>query len=531
MAKVWSDHETAGIRAAEAHAAAAIERARRGGQPWCEARLQLARCAVHSIDGRLAQAVAAVQAALPLLESGGETALLASALNDLSGVYLGERDNPRSVQLAIETGLASLKHLDPRHQRFIAAQVHHNLSTAYFVAKRLPEAADHALRAKSHAQRIGDHLGGAFVGSLQAGIALAQRRPAAALALFTEAKARFAEAGVDYMQLSASLGRARALLELQRVHEARSEIAASEALRSRIDKPASSAEFHEDAIDVHATAGDVAAATAAAKAYAGALRDREREENLRAAAELRERFEGERTETENRLLREQQQSALARQRWLLASLVIGALLLVGLVLNIWQQRRLRQRLKILAEVDELSGLPNRRSILAAARALAAGHRAADHPACVALIDIDHFKRVNDHYGHEAGDAALVVFAQACRNALRTDDVVGRLGGEEFLMVLPNTRPEDASAVFERLRDILRETQVPGLPAEERLACSMGCALLEIGGAVEKTLRCADEALYRAKAEGRDRLALAAQDQSRQPEATTDAQHHRQGVPD
>jgi len=237
------------------------------------------------------------------------------------------------------------------------------------------------------------------------------------------------------------------------------------------------------------------------------VRERERDQNRRLAADLRERYRSERTEAENRLLRHQQQAADAQQRWLMATLALAALLVGGLVLYLIQQRRLRQRLKVLAEVDELTRLPNRRSILALAERVAQGQRSRDHPACVAVLDIDHFKKVNDRFGHEAGDAALVVFAQACRQALRQQDAVGRTGGEEFLMVLPSLRLAEAELVFQRLQRLLRETVVPGMPADERLTCSMGCAVLPPGVPVKEVLRHADEALYAAKANGRDRIVL------------------------
>lgn len=517
VAKVWTDRATAGAATAETHAAAGIEQARRIGRPWCEARLQLARGAIHNMDGRAAQAVSAIQAALPLLRADSESARMVIALHDLSRAYLFETDSPDGLKRAIGANLEALKLLDPPHQRFVAAQLHHSLASALVDAKRLPEAREHTVLATSYAEQIGDRLGGAFIATLQAGIDLAQLNAAAALAGYSDVKARFAEAGVENMQFEASMGRARALLALGRVAQARAEVVAAEPLRARVGVASSDVQYYEVALDAHAAAGDAAGTATAAKAYAAALRERERAQNLRAAAEMRERFESERKEAENGLLRERQQSDQAQQRWLLATLALATLLLAGLCIHILQQRRLRQRLKTQAEVDELTGLPNRRSILETARRLAAGRRAGDHPACLAMVDIDHFKRVNDRFGHEAGDAALVAFAQACRSALRTHDVVGRLGGEEFLLVLPGTQPEEVDALFDRLRDTLLATITPGLPADLRLACSMGVAALaldegkgsEAGDAVKEALRGADEALYRAKTEGRDRLALAA----------------------
>jgi diguanylate cyclase (GGDEF)-like protein len=210
-------------------------------------------------------------------------------------------------------------------------------------------------------------------------------------------------------------------------------------------------------------------------------------------------------------LRERQITADAHERWLIATLALSAVILGLLLAYLVQQLRLRRRLKALAEVDELTQLPNRRCILQLAQSCALGRRAGDLPLGLAVLDIDHFKRVNDEFGHEVGDAALVTFAQCCRQVLRKHDVVGRLGGEEFLMVLPSTRQADVGALFERLRKALQETPVPGMRADQRLSCSMGSAEALPAASVKETMRLADDALYRAKATGRDRLVLALSD--------------------
>ena len=84
----------------------------------------------------------------------------------------------------------------------------------------------------------------------------------------------------------------------------------------------------------------------------------------------------------------------------------------------------------LAARDDLTGMPNRRSILATARQVNSEQRGSQQPACIAVLDIDHFKAVNDTYGHDVGDAALITFARVCSNSLRSQDRLGRFGGEE-----------------------------------------------------------------------------------------------------
>ena len=125
-----------------------------------------------------------------------------------------------------------------------------------------------------------------------------------------------------------------------------------------------------------------------------------------------------------------------------------------------------------------------------------------------MLAIDHFKSVNDTHGHEVGDAALKVFASVCSENLRGRDVLGRFGGEEFLLVLPGAQVSSLDAVFERLRTGLRAAAVPGMPPDARLSFSMGAVSLEADATIEQAIHRADEALYRAKADGRDRLTVA-----------------------
>jgi diguanylate cyclase len=189
---------------------------------------------------------------------------------------------------------------------------------------------------------------------------------------------------------------------------------------------------------------------------------------------------------------------------LLVSLACAGVLVAYLV----QLRLQRRRLVELAARDELTGLPNRRSIMELARRARKGTPGVSEPLCVAVMDIDHFKHVNDTHGHEVGDRALQTFARVCKGRLRGRDMIGRLGGEEFLLVLPGARHEDLPAVFKRLQTGLQAARVPGMPANARLTFSMGCASLRPNEDIEPAIRRADEGVYRAKAQGRDRLVIA-----------------------
>jgi diguanylate cyclase (GGDEF)-like protein len=127
---------------------------------------------------------------------------------------------------------------------------------------------------------------------------------------------------------------------------------------------------------------------------------------------------------------------------------------------------------------------------------------------LALIDIDHFKSINDQLGHSVGDEVLKAFAQAGMKALRGDDRLGRFGGEEFVLVMPNLEIEGATGVFERLREAVSHLKAPGWPDDRPLTFSMGAtSARDADPDLDWIIKRADEALYRAKNEGRDRIAI------------------------
>lgn len=164
------------------------------------------------------------------------------------------------------------------------------------------------------------------------------------------------------------------------------------------------------------------------------------------------------------------------------------------------------RYKRLSDTDELSGLYNRRAAFAYLDQLTRMSQANRGTFSVALIDLDHFKQVNDRYGHAMGDRVIRSFADIARGALRKGDLIARWGGEEFLAVLHGP-PEHARTSIERLREALAGQLVAGLP--EPVTLSAGIAQHQPGQSLPDLIDLADGALYAAKHSGRNRVALAA----------------------
>ncbi len=168
-------------------------------------------------------------------------------------------------------------------------------------------------------------------------------------------------------------------------------------------------------------------------------------------------------------------------------------------------RRRTDELDRMSRTDHLTGLFNRRHLDESLQAMVSSSRRHHFPVSVLLVDVDHFKAVNDRYGHEAGDVVLQGVASALGSAVRVDDVLGRWGGEEFLVLAPHTDLAGVQVLAERLRQQVSAHAVATSAGEVAVTISIGGATtVGLGTPVDEVLRAADERLYAAKAAGRDR---------------------------
>lgn len=183
--------------------------------------------------------------------------------------------------------------------------------------------------------------------------------------------------------------------------------------------------------------------------------------------------------------------------------------MVGFV-DLTEQKEIELRLRTLAELDGLTGAFNRRhffDIAAPTLARAVGRGAS---VCLAMIDADHFKTINDRYGHSMGDEALRVMTHVCRTASRASDVLARYGGEEIVLLLSDADTATAQRVMERVRSGLAAAPIQVAGGESfTVSVSIGLAEYRDGESIDDMLRRADAALYEAKRTGRDRVVIAA----------------------
>lgn len=210
--------------------------------------------------------------------------------------------------------------------------------------------------------------------------------------------------------------------------------------------------------------------------------------------------------TETALRRQELDALMKARRWQWIALSLGVVLVLVLATLVWRQKRRARRLGVMAMTDELTRIANRRNIELFGEEAVAAALDERRPLTVLALDIDFFKKFNDTFGHHAGDRVLTRVAAAAQGALRQIDRLGRIGGEEFLAVLPGTGAEAGAQVAERVRSCVEDLDLDDIADGIRVTISIGVAELHPADADFKALVArADRALYRAKANGRNRV--------------------------
>ncbi|MCA6108529.1 GGDEF domain-containing protein [Bradyrhizobium cenepequi] len=189
------------------------------------------------------------------------------------------------------------------------------------------------------------------------------------------------------------------------------------------------------------------------------------------------------------------QSAVA-----MVAIVVLGILMIG--------ERSERRLRELAMNDQLSGVLNRRGFFEASAARLAELSGTSCEIAIALFDIDYFKAINDKYGHPAGDKVIAEFAKRAAHAIRQGDILGRIGGEEFALLLPNTTLNDARLVVDRIRAAFGDAPILHDKIEIAATASAGLSIDRAHGIVlDRLISAADSALYAAKKAGRSRTSI------------------------
>ncbi|MDM5333893.1 response regulator [Ureibacillus composti] len=181
------------------------------------------------------------------------------------------------------------------------------------------------------------------------------------------------------------------------------------------------------------------------------------------------------------------------------------------VVRINRQLERKQAIDHLILIDELTKVFNRKYLQRAYERFISNFKRKHEPFCIALLDLDHFKRVNDTYSHIVGDKVLETFANVIRNGLRLNDIIIRYGGEEFLILLPETKANESKSILERILRQFSKTSFKGLNDEHEFYCTFSAGIHEINSdelELKKNIEVVNGALFEAQSEGRNRVKIA-----------------------
>lgn len=520
-------------------------------QPWLYHSLQLVRAYAFDLAGTPAEGMAITERVIQFAQQLQHQQLFIQALVvrgvlqlSLVNYVAALQDLMRAYQLAPTTGdgVVTKGHIAGYIALVYEYRREHELSIPYFeeavafhqqqnspvevsialygLGKAHSKLGDYAVgksklqQSLQLAEAAGDEQGVAYAQKELAAIALLQLDPEHAKTLLLQALASFEQANNRYMLLDTQLQLGRIALQAGETTTAEKHLQQAMHFADPEHMPIQHAEVQRLQAEWLSQTGQNDEAYQLLKTASQRLTELQREESTQLLHQLRTQNELDSRMLENELLQKElelQQSLVsnqARHQRLLTTLLIGAitgsLLLLFLLTRIWWQRK---RLHQLAHFDSLTSLPNRHftlKLLDQQLRLASRHH---YPLSVAMLDLDHFKQINDQFGHATGDQLLRDFAAECQKLLRASDVIGRIGGEEFLAILPHTTVDAAASVLEKIRKMTE--QLASRYHEPSMITTVSIGVCGFSGYdnADTLMLSADQALYEAKENGRNQLQL------------------------
>ena len=463
--------------------------------------------------------------AINLFTACGNLREMASAHNNLGIVYFKAKDWEKALRHYGEALGVARRNGDRR----LVSNILNNLGVLYYEQDDYEKALQYYLQSLDLERALESELGVAIALGNIGGVYEKQGLKEKALAAYRESLAVSRKKDDRW-------GVANNLLTIGRVLGSKGQFAAAlasakeglaeaEAIKSK--------ELESDGFEtlsgIYEAAGDYRNALDSFKSYWKKEQEVFNEETRKRMGDLRTQYEISRRAGEIELLKKDSailSLEVSRGHVLHTGLLSGLVMAAGLVFLLFNRNRLKaranadiqrkneelrdayQKLEEAARTDPLTRLSNRRHVMELAQAESFRFERSHRPFCVVLGDIDHFKAVNDTYGHDAGDFVLSSVSTLMRTELRKQDAVGRWGGEEFLWILPETGEEGALKVAERVRQRIETSPLAYDGKTLRITMTFGVACYDAESGFEDCVRQADAALYRGKEGGRNRVVLA-----------------------
>jgi len=428
-------------------------------------------------------------------------------LNGLAKVYSTLNQHDKSVEYHIK----SLQLIDPEKDKMTFSISYFNIGTVYRNAGNLLMANEYFNKALQLSLELDDQIGIAYAKTNLGWVLLNQKSYEKAVDNYKQALPVFMENNTIRMLFSILADLAD--LEYQRgnIKKANDYTDQAQSYVQTIDTDVSRLRISSLYAQIYKSLGDLTQYSYYIEQqidYQNKIHDEERKTSI---DNLQMRFDIQQTKADNQLLKTEVAlnnaelgKSKEQQKTLWLALGLAMILVLIFIIFLIQQIRIRKQFKRLAHKDVLTGAPNRRAIVEFGRRQFKMAKVTHNTFTIALMDLDKFKLLNDNYGHDTGDKVLIAFAAACKVCLRHQDQYGRYGGEEWLLVLPETDRTAIKDIFERLQEELTHINIPGLPAEHAVTFSLGSAQLNAKDKKFKDMiKRADEKLYQAKDAGRD----------------------------
>lgn len=390
----------------------------------------------------------------------------------------------------------------------------YNLARAYQGAGNDKQAEQHFNTALEISEAINDDLGVAYALFQMASMDIADKDYQQALTRLNKALPQFKSAGAHPMEAQSRLSIVSVYLGTEKLDDALNQLEAATSVINTLTDDELHQNLHERWSEYYQSKDNYEAALVHYKTSVDYMQKVQKQTRDKQVQEIMVRLEIKEQETTNELLKKEnelQQLELQKQQtsyYLLIWIIISGFLVVVIVSAfLYQQWRARKNFAELALKDDLTNAPNRRAIVRICKKGLEQAREQQRQLALAVIDFDHFKTINDQFGHDVGDHVLQRFAEVAKQSLRNQDSFGRLGGEEWLLVFFDVSKEDAKNIFERITDELNSKPIEGLPNDYRVTFSMGFTNALPEDDFDSLYKRADNVLFEAKDKGRERLII------------------------
>lgn len=462
------------------------------------------------LDRRLEDATKTYNLAYSLVEISNNQDALGTILVALGNIY----SNQKEYEIALQYYSRAMRIAEALEQTFGIAVTAYNVGFTYLQMGNLIKSTEYLLNATNAYDQIGSAIRVAQSTNMLGKIAVAEERWSDAIELFQAALPTIEESGNIQNLFKLHLDLAKVNLSLKNSSAAERNLRLAESIFPQIEDKPGQQQFYTIASDIKASASDYESAYYFARKIATTQSDIFEQQSKQDTQRYLSQFNAQITEARNRALEsenELQALKLNRQdeayRLSIIIVVLTFFLFLATSVLLFFIARNRNYFKKLALVEHLTNAPNRRAILEYATLHFDKARLKNGCLAICILDLDRFKNINDNFGHDSGDAVLKIFAEKCKGSLRGNDSFGRYGGEEWLMVLEESSPQNIVQIFERLRALLNDSQIKGLKKDYSLTFSMGVAIYDskVDNNVSNLIKRAEKAVYEAKNSGRDKI--------------------------